>query len=117
CKEWNEFSLTLSLSRWRGDALRHRVGIRVVAGFVTAAGDFDWLPFRMALPRILGNEILRSEAMNRRKTSNIQRPTSNFQWPPAGQPLVVGCSMLDVGCWMFLRACLKKAVAQVSDRI
>ena len=33
------------------------------------------------------------------ETSNIQHPTSNIQGRRA--PDTIGCSMLDVGCWMF----------------
>src|ERR1035437_8274501 len=32
---------------------------------------------------------------------NIQHPTSNAQHPIQRREQVVGCSMLDVGCWMF----------------
>src|ERR1039457_3365775 len=32
---------------------------------------------------------------------NIQQPTSNNQHPALARVAVLGCSMLDVGCWMF----------------
>src|SRR2546425_46764 len=32
---------------------------------------------------------------------NIQHPTSNIQHPMVGVRALIGCSMLDVGCWMF----------------
>src|ERR1035437_3442751 len=32
---------------------------------------------------------------------NIQQPTSNTQHPKLARMAVVGCSRLDVGCWMF----------------
>jgi flagellar biosynthetic protein FliP len=34
-------------------------------------------------------------------TSNIQHPTSNIQSPANVRRGKIGCSMLDVGCWMF----------------
>jgi len=37
--------------------------------------------------------------MNNMGTSNIQHPTSNAQRGAFRQ--FIGCSMLDVGCWMF----------------
>jgi hypothetical protein len=40
-------------------------------------------------------------ALNSRQgTSNNEHPTSNIQGPPFGQSLDVGCSMLDVGCYL-----------------
>src|ERR1017187_1555252 len=34
---------------------------------------------------------------------NIQHPTSNIQHPaPSCAGCFIGCSVLDVGCWMFL---------------
>src|SRR5664279_4957347 len=32
---------------------------------------------------------------------NIQHPTSNTQHPISAETRGFGCSMLDVGCWMF----------------
>src|SRR5688572_13804008 len=32
---------------------------------------------------------------------NIEHPTSNTQHPKMAQLETIGCSMLDVGCWMF----------------
>ena len=32
---------------------------------------------------------------------NIQQPTSNTQHPMIAIGSALGCSMLDVGCWMF----------------
>ena len=36
--------------------------------------------------------------MNNGKTPNIEHPTSNIQF--AARAAFIGCSMLDVGCWM-----------------
>ena len=47
--------------------------------------DADGLPGRRAALRI----------------SNTQQPTSNIQHPKTAQQVANGCSMLDVGCWMF----------------
>jgi len=33
---------------------------------------------------------------------NIQQPTSNIEHPFTAGMAAIGCSMLDVGCWMFV---------------
>jgi ABC-type Fe3+ transport system permease subunit/DNA-binding beta-propeller fold protein YncE len=35
------------------------------------------------------------------RTSNIEHPTPNTQHPMVAEAEATGCSMLDVGCWMF----------------
>jgi hypothetical protein len=34
-------------------------------------------------------------------SGNIQQPTSNIEHPMLARMAVFGCSMLDVGCWVF----------------
>jgi hypothetical protein len=38
--------------------------------------------------------------------TNIQRPTSDAQRPTLARPGLIGCLLLDVGCWMFSSAIL-----------
>jgi hypothetical protein len=35
------------------------------------------------------------------KEGNIQQPTSNIEHPTTTLRASIGCSLLDVGCWMF----------------
>src|SRR5664279_257179 len=39
--------------------------------------------------------------MQNSNPGNIQHPTSNAQRPKPAPMEAIGCSMLDVGCWMF----------------
>jgi zinc protease len=46
-----------------------------------------------------------------RKLENTQHPTSNTQHPMNTRGLTFGCSMLDVGCWLFSRIRLRLCCA------
>src|ERR1051325_11409867 len=76
-------------------AMRPALGARRDAGLAPdAAGGVDE-------EFVVGGGRHEHRDPNTEMEGNIQHPTSNTQHPMAAQTTLIGCSMLDVGCWMF----------------
>jgi hypothetical protein len=45
------------------------------------------------------NSKVYGDGLKKQPTTNIERPTSNLR--ARGRTAFIGCSMLDVRCWMF----------------